>query len=73
MRGDRIRPGLRYAGSLALDDVPAMRRDRAEAVTFHHLHQHPVHGLNQWLRFYRPFGRGIGVVILRHEFSVTIP
>jgi hypothetical protein len=38
---------------------------------FHHLRQHPVSGLNQTLRFYRPFGSGIGVVILRHEFSVT--
>ena len=33
MRGDRIRPGLRYAGSLAVDDVPALRRDGAQAVT----------------------------------------
>jgi hypothetical protein len=39
---------------------------------FHHHHQVPVAGLNQWLRFYRPFtGLGIGVVIWRHEFSVT--
>jgi hypothetical protein len=42
-------------------------------IRFHHLHQVPVAGLNQALRLYRPFtGRGIGVVILRHEFSVTL-
>ena len=40
---------------------------------FHHLHQQPVQGLNQTFRFYRPFtGFGIGVVIWRHEFSVTL-
>lgn len=42
-------------------------------IRLHHLRQKPVAGLNQTLRFYRPFtGRGIGVVVMRHEFSVTV-
>ena len=41
-------------------------------IRFHHSRQVPVAGLNQILRFYRPFGGlGIGVVIWRHEFSVS--
>lgn len=29
--------------------------------------------MNQVLKFYRPFtGFGLGIVILRHEFSVTL-
>lgn len=40
---------------------------------FHHLRQVPVAGLNQTFRLYRPFtGIGLGVVLWRHEFSVTL-
>lgn len=41
-------------------------------IRFHHMRQQPVQQLNQTLRFYRPFtGTGLGVVVLRHEFSVV--
>ena len=41
---------------------------------FHHLRQVPVLGLNQTFRLYRPNGSdlGIGLVILRHELSVSL-
>ena len=38
---------------------------------FHHFIQQPVKGLNQIFRIFRPFQGGIGVVILRHEFSLS--
>lgn len=39
---------------------------------YHHMRQEPVAGMNQWLRVYRPFtGRGVGVVIWRHEISLV--
>lgn len=41
-------------------------------IRFHHLREVPVAGLNQLFRVYRPFAtaRGIGVVVLGHEFCV---
>ena len=41
-------------------------------MTLHHMRQVRVAGSNQTFKFYRPFtGFGIGVVVLRHEFSVV--
>jgi hypothetical protein len=51
----------------AKNEPPASR-----GLRFHHMRQVPVAGLNQTFRLFRPFGRGIGIVVLRHEFTVSV-
>ena len=69
----------RLEKAYTLREVQALRgqvtlllpRRRPSVLRFHHLHQRPVASLNQRLRLFRPLGGGIGIVILRHEFSLT--